>query len=535
MDNAGKTKEQLAAEMVEMHSRVAELEAEMQQKAAQYERHVTEMTIVNAISQAISSSTELDDVLEAVHHQVDRLLEAANFCVSVYDEESDEWARVFFVEGGQVLPRAHMRFEGGTGLTGCMIRDRKSLLFQSAEEIAAFQKAQGRESIGKSALSWLGVPLIIADKVVGGMAIQSYEQGNLYDEQDQTLFHTIASQVASAMNNLRLLREARQQAKELAVLDELGQALTARLSVKEMLDKVYRHTSRLVDTTNFCILLYDSKKHEFTFSLVISEMEDEGYPDAFSADEGVSGYILRTRSALLVKENVHECMKELGINLIGTHALSWLGVPLIAGDEVRGVMIVQSYSTPGLYDERDRDFLAAIANQTAIALQNAQMVENLEQMIEERTAELRTSLQESERLQQEIIEAQRSTLRELSTPLIPIMERIMVMPLIGSINSMRARDITRALLAGIRQHRAKVVILDITGVPLVDSGVASHLNKTIQAARLKGARTIVTGISDSVAETIVELGIDWSETETVSDLRTGLVVALKSMGIRLNK
>jgi PAS domain S-box-containing protein len=129
---------------------------------------------------------------------------------------------------------------------------------------------------------------------------------------------------------------------------------------------------------------------------------------------------------------------------------------------------------------------------------------------------------ERERLQQEVIEAQKRSIQELSTPIIPVMDRIIVMPLIGNIDSMRARDITRALLAGISQHRAKVVILDVTGVPIVDSGVANHLNKTIQAARLKGARTIVTGISEAVAETIVDLGIDWSGIETLSDLQTGL-------------
>jgi rsbT co-antagonist protein RsbR len=71
-----------------------------------------------------------------------------------------------------------------------------------------------------------------------------------------------------------------------------------------------------------------------------------------------------------------------------------------------------------------------------------------------------------------------------------------------------------------------VVILDITGVPIVDSGVAAYLNRTIQAARLKGAHAIVTGISEAVAETIVELGIDWSGIETVSDLQTGLRIAM---------
>jgi PAS domain S-box-containing protein len=141
--------------------------------------------------------------------------------------------------------------------------------------------------------------------------------------------------------------------------------------------------------------------------------------------------------------------------------------------------------------------------------------------------------QARERLQQDIIKAQKRTLQELSTPIIPVMERIIVLTLVGSIDSMRAKDVTRALLAGIREHRAKIVILDITGVPIVDSGVVSHLNRTIQAARLKGARTIVTGVSDAVAETIVDLGIDWSEIKTLRDLQTGLIAALNSMGFKL--
>jgi DNA-binding LacI/PurR family transcriptional regulator/anti-anti-sigma regulatory factor len=146
----------------------------------------------------------------------------------------------------------------------------------------------------------------------------------------------------------------------------------------------------------------------------------------------------------------------------------------------------------------------------------------VERQVQERTEDLQREQEESARLQREVIEAQRRAIQELSTPIIPVMERVIVMPLIGSIDTLRARDVTRRLLAGIREHRARVVILDITGVPMVDSGVAAYLNKSIQAARLKGARTIVTGVSDAVAETIVDLGIDWSDIETVSDLRVGL-------------
>jgi rsbT co-antagonist protein RsbR len=140
---------------------------------------------------------------------------------------------------------------------------------------------------------------------------------------------------------------------------------------------------------------------------------------------------------------------------------------------------------------------------------------------------------EREQRQEELIQAQRQLLKELSTPVIPIMEGVVVLPLIGNVDPQRAQDIMRALLQGINEHRAQHVILDVTGVPVMDTGVVSHLNKTIQAARLKGASVIVTGISDTVAEAIVDLGIDWGAVETLSDLRTGLTVALNRMGVKL--
>ncbi|HEX2909151.1 MAG TPA: PAS domain-containing protein [Phototrophicaceae bacterium] len=154
----------------------------------------------------------------------------------------------------------------------------------------------------------------------------------------------------------------------------------------------------------------------------------------------------------------------------------------------------------------------------------------LQDMTDRRMAQI-----EREQLQQQVIEAQRQALQDLSTPIIPILDRIIVMPLIGAIDSGRATDITRTLLRGISNYRAKVVILDITGVPMVDTGIAAHLNHTVQAARLKGAQTLVTGISDSVAETIVDLGIDWGSTEILNTLQSGLVAALDRLGLRIER
>jgi DNA-binding LacI/PurR family transcriptional regulator/anti-anti-sigma regulatory factor len=192
---------------------------------------------------------------------------------------------------------------------------------------------------------------------------------------------------------------------------------------------------------------------------------------------------------------------------------------------------------------RDGSIYEALRGEISSALQGAlllrareeveaaleQAYAEVEQQVAERTAELQREIAERERLQQEVIEAQQRAIQELSTPIIPVLEGVIILPLIGSIDSLRARDITRALLGGIGRHGARVVILDVTGVPLVDSGVANHLNKTVQAARLKGARTIVTGISEAVAETIVDLGIDWSRIETMSDLQTGLRAVLTGL------
>jgi rsbT co-antagonist protein RsbR len=178
---------------------------------------------------------------------------------------------------------------------------------------------------------------------------------------------------------------------------------------------------------------------------------------------------------------------------------------------------VQEDEVGGL-DEGDANLLRSLAGHVAVALANARLF-----------AEVQESLQ--------TIQAQQQTIQDISTPVIPVLNTsqggIIVMPIVGGVDSVRARDITRSLLAGISKHKARIVILDVTGVSLMDTGIVIHLNKTIQAAQLKGAQTIITGISDVVAESIVDLGIDWSGVTTLSDLQNGLMVVLNSVGLNL--
>jgi rsbT co-antagonist protein RsbR len=129
-----------------------------------------------------------------------------------------------------------------------------------------------------------------------------------------------------------------------------------------------------------------------------------------------------------------------------------------------------------------------------------------------------------------VIRQQQDSIRELSTPVLPVRERLLILPIIGVLDSERARQLTVQLLGGIRTHRAKVVVIDITGVPGMDETVANHLVQTVDASRLMGASVIITGLSPDIAQTLVTIGVDLSKMATIGDLQGGLEEAERMLG-----
>jgi rsbT co-antagonist protein RsbR len=138
-------------------------------------------------------------------------------------------------------------------------------------------------------------------------------------------------------------------------------------------------------------------------------------------------------------------------------------------------------------------------------------------------------VQERER----IIRQQQEAIRELSTPVLPVRERLLILPIIGIIDPQRARQLTEQLLHGIRINRAKVVVMDITGVPAMDVTVANHLVQTVEAARLLGAIVIVTGLSPEIAQILVTIGVDLGKMNTVGDLQGGIEEAERLLGYKV--
>ncbi len=130
---------------------------------------------------------------------------------------------------------------------------------------------------------------------------------------------------------------------------------------------------------------------------------------------------------------------------------------------------------------------------------------------------------------------QQEAIRELSTPVLPFRGGMLLLPIIGQIDSQRARQLTEHLLESIRVNRAKVIVIDITGVATVDSRVANHLVQTVEAARLMGAEVVLSGISPDIALTLVTLGIDLGPVETVGDLQSGIEHAERLLGYRVRQ
>jgi anti-anti-sigma factor len=657
------------------------------------EQHLAELATLNAIAQAISAPLDLESLLETVHEQVGRVFEATNFYIALYEEASAEWVMAYQVENGEHQPVERHGLE--VGVTGHIIRTRQPILLHTMAEADAWDEAHGIPLLGEQCKSWMGVPMLTADHTVGVMSIQSYEQEYLYDEQDLALFSTIATQVANALENIRLLQESSRRAQEMQVLNEVGQTITSVLDLDALLQEiveitktrfgyyysciglvegehvfiragstigrtgkrlpmdgridtkldlqegpslvaeaartrqpvivndvhedprylavselsdtraeldvpimfqdrvigvldvqserpgafgeqeiallqalvsqagvaienarlfaqrerqltemailneigrtlaatldlgqltraVYEQASRLFDTTNFYVALYDEEQAEWETILDIIHGESQA-PIRHSVHEGLSGHIIRERASLLfhTPAELLRYMEAHSIPSIGDTAQSWMGIPMIAADKVVGLIAVESYDTPHAYSEADHSMLSTIAAQAATALQNAKLYAQVQHQVEE----LRQANETQTLLWEQV--------RERSTPVIPLQDRVLVLPLVGTIDTERARDLTDRLLEAVRRTRALVILLDITGVPVVDTAVAQAIIQAANAARLLGAEVVLVGVRSEVAQTLVTLGVSMEGLVTKSNLQSGIAYALRRIGLRI--
>jgi PAS domain S-box-containing protein len=224
-----------------------------------------------------------------------------------------------------------------------------------------------------------------------------------WSQDEQLLVKQVADQLSLALENARLFQETQARAEELSVLNEMGRELSAKLEINAIVETVYRYASRLMDTSNFFVALYDEKNEEKSFPLIFEEGRRVRVPPSKLGNGGFSDYIIRNKKIVFAPNDVLGHMKLLGIQFVPldedeTPSQSWLGVPLLIGDRVLGLISVQSVHKRDLYDTHDRDILATIGSQAAIAIENARLFQEVQRRADETARLSRLTTQVSETL-----------------------------------------------------------------------------------------------------------------------------------------
>jgi rsbT co-antagonist protein RsbR len=213
-----------------------------------------------------------------------------------------------------------------------------------------------------------------------------------------------------------------------------------------------------------------------------------------------------------------------GNQMLGVQVLAHLDAPPETLEEI-GVEIAAngSWRGPLNYRRRDGNSVRCQASSFLIQIGDSAVIASI---VRDLTSQQRAE-QERIALQDQVIAAQQAALRELSTPLIPLADHVVAMPLIGSIDSARAQQIIEELLTGVVANRATTAIIDITGVPIVDTQVAGALLRAAQAVELLGSRVVITGIRPEVAQTLVGIGVNLGSIATRATLQDGIAYALR--------
>ncbi|MGK3988492.1 AAA family ATPase [Sorangium sp. So ce136] len=269
----------------------------------------------------------------------------------------------------------------------------------------------------------------------------------------------------------------------------------------------------------------------------------------------VVSYVQRTLKSLLLDDATKEARFSSDSYIEERQTKSLLCSPIMRQGRLVGVLYLENNLSAGAFTKDRLELLNLLSAQIAISIENAKLYDGLEHEVAARTEELRASneqlrdvnerlqvelaervrLQEERvRMQEEIIRTQRDRLFELSTPFIPITDDIMVMPIIGTIDDMRAAQMIETAMEGVAASSAKVVIIDVTGVKSVDTSVASRLMSLAKAVGLLGSRALLTGLRPAVAQSLVALGVDLGTIETRSNLKAGIAYAMKRTAARLS-
>jgi len=299
-------------------------------------------------------------------------------------DESREWAVLRAGTGSaghRMLQTGHRLKVGGSSMIGwCIANGQARIALDVGKEAVRFDNPLLPETRSEMAL-----PLISRGRVIGAMTIQSTRPA-AFSEEDVSILETMAGQLANAIENARLHANLRRHLNELAVLNEIGRAITAVLDLRQLVEVVHREISRFLPASHFYVALWDREADTIRVPVVIEK--EQRYYDQEVGWEGLIGWVLQHGEPLLVDDAQQPGALPSSIRptIIGEAGIrSLLAIPLFLGGEVIGAFSLQS-TQPASYTQQDLVFLTAVGRQIAVAFQNARLYDEVRRRAEELTA-----------------------------------------------------------------------------------------------------------------------------------------------------
>jgi PAS domain S-box-containing protein len=377
------------------------------QNAQLYEQtmgHLTDLSSLYEVGKAITASLDIEDTLDVVTRETARLTSAARSRIVLVDSQSKRVSYVVQHGFGGVSSPALTYAQTRQGLTGWVHGEKIPAMSADISQDERMRGVSIEQAAGQDAQSMIIAPLLIKGEPVGTLSAIRLKNVDPFTDRELGLLNMMAGQAAIAIENAHFFGERKRQITELSILNQTGKALSSTLEPQDLMELIYTQVTQVIDARNFMIALYDAEHEQIHFPLIYENGERvvgpgcEAVPQEWQPRRhrrGATGHIIETRAALWIPNRVQERLAELGIESMGNSVCSWMGVPILWGDQILGVIAVYSTEQEDIYDREHLDLLMTIAGQASAAIRNAQLFakvnsisENLERLVEERTEAL---------------------------------------------------------------------------------------------------------------------------------------------------
>ncbi|MCP4722624.1 MAG: GAF domain-containing protein [Desulfobacteraceae bacterium] len=319
------------------------------------------------ISNAANETDNLDDLYASIHKSLNKILNLKNFAIAIYHQEKDSMTFPYFVDEMDTDLGEVFDISKKQSLSARVINAGKPLLF-NGEDIMKMSNRAGRIASHSLCKVWAGAPLKIKGKAFGALIVQSYHSRNAFKKSDLHLLNSVAQFIAVSIDR-KQIQIARKQSDDISqVLQDITSAVHSSENLSQLFKIIHNTLNRIMDVSNFYIAIVDMKKRTLHFPYYVDITNDDFSPiTEFDAQGSLTGLVVsRRKPILLTKQDLENIEMKNGI--WGTASLIWMGVPLIIKNEVIGVVAVQSYSDPQLYNENDLQVLSTVSDQIAIAI-----------------------------------------------------------------------------------------------------------------------------------------------------------------------